>query len=97
MTGQWSKSLQQSKSMSSLISNVTGVVNAKSKYSNSFQTRPFARHSTNHCATTVTLNMKSLSHAKTAEFGKDVMQVEISPSAAYRDKFTCQSTETKTR
>ena len=59
--------------------------------------RPHARRSTNHSATTVTLNMKGLSHAKTAEFSKDVMQVEISPSAAYRDKFTCQSTKTKTR
>ena len=83
--------------MSSLISNVAGVVNAKSKCGNSFQIRPFARHSTSHCATTVTLNMKGLSHAKTAEFSKDFMQVEIAPSAAYRDKFTFQSTETKTR
>ncbi len=50
--------------------------------------RPHARRSTNHSATTVTLNMKGLSHAKTAEFSKDVMQVEISPSAAYRDKIS---------
>ncbi len=41
-----------------------------------------------HSVTTVTLNMKGLSHVKTAEFSKDIMQVEISPSAAYRDKIS---------
>ena len=48
----------------------------------------YARRSSNHTALTVSLNMNGMSHARAARHSKDVIKLDMSRSAAYRDKLS---------